>query len=112
MAKTIAIDFDGTITEYSPYPIMGKIREAAKKYIKLLHSKGYKLVLWTARTGVYLHECLNALEDAELITYFELPYLASGKISADFYIDDRSVTGRIKWKKIYKYIIKNIKEKK
>ena len=109
--KVIAIDFDGTITEDSPYPKMGAIRESAKKYIKLLHDNGYTLLLWTARKGSYFSECVNTLNSVGLLKYFTMPLISVmnvGKVNADYYIDDRSIPGKINWKKTYKYIIKNI----
>ena len=113
--KVIAIDFDGTITDYSPFPKTGELRKDAVKYIKLLYEKGYKLILWTARTGMYYTECLDLLNEWGLLKYIDTNYTYSreyGKIYADFYVDDKSILVKIKWKKIYKYIIKNIKEKK
>lgn len=105
----IAIDFDGTITHYSPYPIMGHIREDAKVYIKKLYDKGYTLILWTSRDGDYLEEALRSLENENLLQYFKkIKQNTPRKLIADFYIDDRAITGKINWKKIYRYIIKNI----
>ena len=49
--KIIAIDFDGTITDDTPYPVCGNLRKEAVEYIQKLHKLGYTLVLWTARKG-------------------------------------------------------------
>lgn len=112
MSKIIAIDFDETITDHSPYPIMGTIRLEAITYIKQLHDLGYILILWTARSGVYLQEAEKALETVGILDCFD--YINEGpqpdisrKIEADFFIDDRSMMEDINWSKIYNYIIDN-----
>ena len=110
--KVIAIDFDGTITHNTPYPQRADIREEAKKYIPLLYKQGYKLVLWTARTTKYYNEVISRLKEENLFQYFTFDDVVvgfSGKIEADFYIDDKSYLGEFDWKTIYEYIINNIK---
>lgn len=116
MSKVIAIDFDETITDNTPYPVCGKIRPEAKKYIKNLFDNGYTLVLWTCRSGDYLTEALNILKQNDLYKYFTcinndtiLRIQPSRKIVADFYIDDKSCLGELNWDEIYNYIVKNIK---
>ena len=111
--KLIAIDFDETITDNTPYPIMGKVRSEALYYIPKLYDLGYTLILWTCRTGKWLDEAINYLQELNLMQYFE--YINddglnrdSRKIVADFYIDDKSCMGEINWETVYKYIIKNI----
>lgn len=110
MNKIIAIDYDGTITDDTPYPKEAKIRPEAIKYIRLLYEKGYILVLWTARKEAYYFECITRLKKVDLYKYFTFNYDYGilGKIKADFYIDDKSVPGKLNWKQIYKHIIKNI----
>ena len=110
MSKIIAIDYDETITDKIPFPEKGNIREEAKKYIKLLYEKGYKLILWTARKEPYYSECIERLKEEDLYKYFTFDYEkgVTGKIEANFYIDDKSCLDEINWKKIYNYIIKNI----
>lgn len=104
----IAVDYDETITDNTPYPLLGNIRTEARKYIPLLHEKGFKLVLWTARKAPYHLDCINKLKEENLLQYFDLDYNdkgASGKLIADFYIDDRSSIGEINWAKIYNYLL-------
>ena len=112
--KLIAIDFDETITDNTPFPITGNIRPEAIKYITLLHKKGYSLILWTCRQDKYLEEALDILKQKDLLKYFK--YInddgknrKSRKVEADFYIDDKSYIGKFNWRKVYKYIIHNIK---
>ncbi|HAW51174.1 MAG TPA: hydrolase, partial [Flavobacteriales bacterium] len=45
-AKTIAVDFDGTIVEHA-YPEIGKEMLFAFETLKALRDKGHKLILWT-----------------------------------------------------------------
>ena len=113
--KIIAVDFDDTITEYRPYPEPAPLRKEARKYLEKLHKKGYRIVLWTARVNELYDEAYN-----KCIKDFEMPFIekdsltkglihgSSGKLVASFYIDDKSVPGKLNWRKIYKYIIKHI----
>jgi hydroxymethylpyrimidine pyrophosphatase-like HAD family hydrolase len=48
--KIIAIDFDGTIVEYT-YPIIGREMFFAFATMKELQKKGHRLILWTYRKG-------------------------------------------------------------
>ena len=107
----IAIDYDGTITDNTPFPREGKIRKEAIKYIKKLYYNNYTLVLWTARKEPYYSECIERLKKENLYKFFTPNYDKGvcGKINADFYIDDRAFIGKLNWKKVYKYIIKTIK---
>lgn len=104
----IAIDYDGTITENEDFPNKAPIREDAKIYIKKLYDLGYTLVLWTARYGDYYTECINDLKKSNLYKYFDFTYNKhgeTGKLIANFYIDDRSLLNEINWADIYNYII-------
>lgn len=112
----IAVDFDGILTEKSPYPIMGKIREDAIKYINKLYNDGYLLVLWTCRSGDFLEEAINALKEARIFHCFTFVNEdglgnSSRKIVAAFYIDDRAIMKDIDWEEIYNYIKNNISVK-
>ena len=107
----IAIDYDETITDNTPYPLEGKIRPEAKVYIKKLYEKGYTLVLWTSRKEPYYSEMIERLYKEDLLKYFSplsYDYGYLGKINADFYIDDRSIPYKLNWANIYQYIIENI----
>lgn len=109
--KIIAIDFDETITEYAPYPIQGKLKKDADKYIRKLHEKGYRLVLWSARFDSNYDLAFNMCKDWNLPIEkdsSDLLHGKSGKLVASFYIDDKSIPGKLDWKKMYNYIVKNI----
>ena len=95
--KTIAVDFDGTITKYSPYPVMGDIRSQIKPFLQKLHDNGYKLILYTCRTGKYYNEALVALQQHGLYDLFDWDVgnrkvsKECGKLEASFYLDDRAL---------------------
>lgn len=106
--KVIAIDFDGTITEDSPFPITGKVRPKAIEVIKKLQ-KVYTCVLWTCRRGHYLLEAVEILEQNgvvfEYINSTPPPYISSPKVYADVYIDDRSINTKIDWYEIERTLL-------
>lgn len=115
--KTIAVDFDGTITKYSPYPIMGDIRPQIKPFLQKLHDNGYRLVLYTCRTGKYYNEALVALQQHDLYDLFDWDMenrTASkecGKVVASFYLDDRALLlnfDDIDWDWLYEKIVEFI----
>lgn len=114
MSRLIAIDFDDTITNPSPYPIMGTLNQEAAFWINELYRAGYKLALWTCRSGKYLDEAIQLLKDNDLYKCFTYinddnkQQVEHRKIIADFYIDDRSTIGPINWEQLYQYIIKYI----
>lgn len=117
MRKIIAIDFDGTITKNdSQYPTTGTVRPEAVEKIKALYDRGYTLVLWTCRAGIYMEEALGILEKHNILRCFTAVnkdvvnrVQESRKIVADFYIDDTATMGEVDWDKIYEYITTYIK---
>ena len=113
--RIIAIDFDGTITEDKPYPEHANIRPDAYEYIPKLFQQGYTLVLWSSRNHQYLQEAFNRLKDARLYQYFTVDYSLfnygyTGKLEADYYIDDRMCVD-MNWEQVYNYILQKEKLK-
>lgn len=109
MKKIIAIDFDDTLTEFRPFPEVAPFRKEIFEYIPLLAEK-YTLVLWTARRGIYYDECVDRLKKAGLLRYIALDdesfkHGKTGKLEADYYIDDKANFGIIDWKQIYKKLM-------
>ena len=108
--KVIAIDFDGTITTDSPYPITGDLRPEAIEVIKKLQQK-YTCCLWTCREGIYLEEAEELLAAAGItFNYINCsPYdktiIHPRKILADYYIDDRVPGYTVDWKQIEKILL-------
>lgn len=111
--KIIAVDFDDTITLFKPYPEKGPLNPKAKKYLTKLHKKGFEIVLWSARICENYDEaydrCINEFE-MSFIKKDSNEYVhgQTGKLVARFYIDDKSIPGKLNWKKIYKFLIKTI----
>ncbi len=110
-SKIIAVDFDGTIVE-DKYPSIGKPMMYAFESLKMLQADGYRLVLWTFRSGEKLDEAIefcrkNGVEFyAVNKNYPEEDYSPQipRKIKADIFIDDRNVGGFPGWGKIYQII--------
>lgn len=104
--KIIAVDFDGTITKSSPYPITGKIRPEAVRVLKRLKEK-YIILLWTARTGEDLKEALNLIHKSGIeIDYVNwLPGQTGNKPRADIFIDDRNIGFDVDWNKIERLLL-------
>lgn len=112
----IAVDFDGTIVE-DAYPKIGKPMLFAFDSLKLLQSKGHRLVLWTYRTGSRLDEAVdfckkNGVEFYSVNSSFEEEEFnedkQSRKINADVFIDDRNLGGFPGWGEVIEIINNNI----
>ncbi|MCR4922433.1 MAG: hypothetical protein K5931_00275 [Lachnospiraceae bacterium] len=95
----IAVDFDGTLCS-DAYPAIGAPNLQLIYNLIKLRTGGKKLILWTCRCGEPLIEAVKWCEEQGL--YFDavnenLPEILqkygtdSRKITADIYIDDRSV---------------------
>lgn len=84
--KTLYIDFDNTVTEYSEWPYTGNIRKGCKERLTQLKKDGYYLVLYTSRRG-------KDFDDAKsLCIRNELPFDEYVEKSwAWRYIDDRAI---------------------
>lgn len=108
---TIAVDFDGTIVE-DAYPKVGKAKPFAFEALKMLESKGHRLILWTVRSGRTLKDAVEFCEKNGIEFYAvnnefaEEQYSgkSSRKINADIFIDDRNVGGFLGWGAIYQLI--------
>lgn len=107
----IAIDFDGTITEKGAYPDIGTINHEVVYAIKNAQKMGAKIILWTNREDNNtrhpgcLTQVVNACGEQGIIfdainenipEIGECFDLGTRKISADYYIDDKS-PGSIEW---------------
>jgi len=53
----IAVDFDGTLVE-NEYPDIGKPKLFAFETLKALQEKGFRLILWTVRSGKELDDAV------------------------------------------------------
>lgn len=100
--KVIAVDFDGTLCE-SNYPDVGEIKPEHKvihELVRKLHKNGDVIILWTCRSGKELEAAVSFCRQHNIpIDYVnendpervELYGCDSRKISADLYIDDKSL---------------------
>lgn len=109
--KVLAIDFDGTITKKSKYPVMGDMRSEIPKFLKDMKDKGYVVVLNTCRKGKYLKEAVQLLRKCNVYDMFDWGYLNddskkgdSGKIVASFYLDDRACFIDLDDAKVWPYL--------
>ncbi|MFV0530647.1 MAG: BT0820 family HAD-type phosphatase [Flavobacteriales bacterium] len=109
LSKIIAVDFDGTIVE-NAYPKIGKPRLFAFETLKKLQNQGYRLTLWTYRSGKSLEEAVefckeNGVEFYAVNNSFEGEEFdheeQSRKINADIFVDDRNVGGFPGWGEVY-----------
>lgn len=104
----IAIDFDGTIVEHE-YPAIGPLKEGAVKALRAFQKAGHKIAIWTCRKGEEERELRQFLIQNKIpfdtintpIPGFDL---ATRKIFADIYIDDKAMTFEENWDEIRKLL--------
>lgn len=110
----VAIDFDGTLTKKDDFINKDIIFDKrAIKWLRKIRKLPIKLILWTCRENEKLEIAINELKKIGI----EFDYLNEDnnkrgihrKISAEFYIDDRANDHKIRWRKIYKLIKKEVK---
>ena len=98
-AKTICIDFDGVIADYSQGfqgpDVFGEPLPGASEAIRRLHEKGNKVIIFTTRQDTHsLRDYLvrNGIWYDEINTNSDQPEGTNpGKPIADIYLDDRAV---------------------
>lgn len=111
MNNIIAVDFDGTIVTHE-YPRIGKEIPFAIDTLIRLQREGYRLILWTVRSGKLLDEAVDYCKSRGLEFYavnanfpeevFESK--DSRKVNANIYIDDRQVGGLPDWGIVYQMV--------
>jgi hypothetical protein len=110
---TIAVDFDGTIVT-DRYPEIGEELPFATETLRMLIKEHHRLILWSVREGKYLQDAIDWCrergvefwavnkdypeEEQDKNQYF------SRKIKADYFIDDRNISGLPDWGQIYAII--------
>ena len=110
--RIIAVDFDGTIVE-DQYPRIGRPIIFAFDTLKKLQEKGYRLILWTYRSGNSLQDAIDFCANNGIVFYAvnksfpeeEFDGVYSRKIHADLFIDDRNFGGMKDWGEIYLNLI-------
>ena len=118
----VAVDFDGTITHNSPYPVIGRVRKEIKPFLEKMITQGYSVVLNTCRVGKYYNEAVQALKDNELYNLFDWEYATkqenkgtNGKLVAAFYLDDSAMPfddlDYVNWNTLTECVIEKIEQK-
>ena len=109
-SKVIAVDFDGTIVE-DRYPKIGKEKPFAFQTLRILQQEGYRLILWTVRSGERLEEAVafckkNGVEFYAVNASFPNEEVGnnSRKVNAEIFVDDRNVGGFPGWGEVYQLI--------
>ncbi len=111
--KTICVDVDGVIADYSKgFQGVGKFGDPIPGASTILHKlrlEGWKIIIFTSRgeedlVAKYLHKHdipfdeINKNSDSH-------PKMNQGKPVADIYLDDRGLTFRGNWEETYNEII-------
>jgi len=107
----IAVDFDGTIVEHK-YPEIGKEKLFAFETLLTMQKRGFKIILWTVRSGERLEEAVEFCRDKGLEFYAVnknypeevIDENFERKIEADIYIDDRNVGGFPGWSAVWQML--------
>ncbi len=107
----IAVDFDDTIVE-NAYPNIGKPKLFAFETLIALQKKGFRLILWTVRTGKELDEAVNFCKQNGVEFYAVnknypeevFDSNTARKIEADIFIDDRNVGGFAGWGEVWQML--------
>ena len=110
--RKIAVDFDGTLVD-NDYPRIGKPIVFAFDTLKKLQENGFRLILWTYRSGRTLEEAVQFCKERGITFYAinnsfpeeEPDPNVSRKINADIFIDDRNIGGLMDWGQIYHELI-------
>ena len=96
----IAVDFDGTLCAKAQYPRFGKRNDFLFDKLKSMQRQGWKLILWTCRTGKDLEKAITFCSENGLVfdavnqdikTWVGKERAGTGKVYADIYIDDKAV---------------------
>ena len=98
-----AVDFDGTLS-FGQWPKCGPPNKGLISFLDKRKKRGDKIILWTCREGKDLRAAVDwctlngivfdAVNDnlPEVIEHYGVN---SRKVSCDFYIDDKSISGAV-----------------
>lgn len=103
--KILAIDFDGTIVD-DCFPDVGNLKPGAKEAINDLYDAGFKVIIWTCRSGVNLLKAVEFLAK-EGVKYHHINQSCpdnvklygcdTRKVYADIYVDDKGLLQLPHW---------------
>jgi len=107
----IAVDFDGTIVEHQ-YPEIGKEKLFAFETLHEMQKKGFKLILWTVRSGKSLEEAVEFCRNKGVEFYAVnknypeevIDENLERKIEVDIFIDDRNIGGFPGWSAVWQML--------
>ena len=107
----IAVDFDGTIVEHQ-YPEIGKEKLFAFEALREMQKKGFKLILWTVRSGEKLEEAIKFCRNKGVEFYAVnknypeevIDEDFTRKLEVDIYIDDRNIGGFPGWSAVWQML--------
>lgn len=94
----LAVDFDGTLVE-NAFPAIGQFKPEVLSAVLMYKDLGWKIILWSCRTGKMLEDAVKACESAGLIfdaVNDNLPEVqqyfgeSTRKVFANLYWDDRN----------------------
>lgn len=94
----LAVDFDGTLVE-NKFPEIGEIREPMFTAVRAYQDAGWRIILWTCRTGDMLLDAVDFCRENGLVpdevnrNIPEVQAVYGGdtrKVFANMYIDDRN----------------------
>lgn len=97
-----AVDFDGLLVE-NKFPEIGELRQPMFNAVKRLQENGWKIVLWSCRTGDMLKDAVEfcvqngLVPDAVNENLKEVQEYFGGdtrKVFANMYLDDRNANYR------------------
>lgn len=98
LPKILAVDFDGTLVT-DKYPMIGEVKLEVWKAVYRAREEGYKIILWTCRTGEQLKDAVEFCANRGLhfdaindnLDEVKVIYKDNArKVFADIYLDDRA----------------------
>ena len=107
----LVVDFDGTIAHWAPsgYPAIGTPIGGAQRFLNLLKSEGWKIVVSSCRSGTEHEAAMRTWLESHRIPFDEINHntdypWASGKPVGDVYLDDRAVRFEGRWDAAYQKV--------
>jgi 7-cyano-7-deazaguanine synthase in queuosine biosynthesis len=87
--KTVAFDFDGTLTD-SQYPHVGKPKRDVLAALEAFHASGWRVMVSTCRSSLYYNDVVDFLTKQGVIYMVHSIHMGAKPI-ADLYVDDRGL---------------------
>lgn len=112
--KTICVDFDGVICQ-SAYPGLGPLIEGAKEALTMFKALGFQIIISSCRSCAWnwdqyyagqpfvyavdrnVHKDMVRFLEENAIPFDVIDDGTKGKVSADYYIDDKGIRFTNNW---------------